>query len=493
MNISSSTDSPQIDLANIKRTPIVIALIIGAFVTLLNETLLGNALKILMDELQVNEPTIQWLTTAYMLVVGVLVPITAILQQWWTSRQMFLISMITFLIGTMIAASAPGFEMLLIGRIVQAVGTGLMLPLMMNTILVIFPPEKRGGAMGIMGLVIMFAPAIGPTLSGMIIDTLSWRWLFIIVIPLTVISIIFGIIYMKNVTVITKPKIDILSILLSTLGFGGIVYGFSSSGQHGWSDPMVYWTISVGAIALLLFTIRQLKVKNPILELRAFKFPMFTITVILIFIVMMSMFSTMILLPLFLQTVLLVTAFKSGLIMLPASILNGFMAPITGKLFDKFGPRVIIVPGIALVCVSIWLFSGIDTNTTTAQIITYHIILMIGVSLAMMPTQTHGLNQLTPELYPHGSAIFSTLQQVAGAIGTALFISRMSNEATSYMSASTNPTDPLEALLGLTAGYQAAFKMGLVLAIIALVLSFFVKMTGRERISEHSNEESPSA
>lgn len=493
MNISSSTDSPQIDLANIKRTPIVIALIIGAFVTLLNETLLGNALKILMDELQVNEPTIQWLTTAYMLVVGVLVPITAILQQWWTSRQMFLISMITFLIGTIIAASAPGFEMLLIGRIVQAVGTGLMLPLMMNTILVIFPPEKRGGAMGIMGLVIMFAPAIGPTLSGMIIDTLSWRWLFIIVIPLTVISIIFGIIYMKNVTVITKPKIDILSILLSTLGFGGIVYGFSSSGQHGWSDQMVYWTISVGAIALLLFTIRQLKVKNPILELRAFKFPMFTITVILIFIVMMSMFSTMILLPLFLQTVLLVTAFKSGLIMLPASILNGFMAPITGKLFDKFGPRVIIVPGIALVCVSIWLFSGIDTNTTTAQIITYHIILMIGVSLAMMPTQTHGLNQLTPELYPHGSAIFSTLQQVAGAIGTALFISRMSNEATSYMSASTNPTDPLEALLGLTAGYQAAFKMGLVLAIIALVLSFFVKMTGRERISEHSNEESPSA
>jgi len=476
MNTSTGTTRPsQPDLTHIKVIPIVIALIIGAFVSLLNETLLGNALPILMQDLQVTPAKIQWLTTGYMLVVGVLVPITAILQQWWTSRQMFLISICTFLVGTIFAAVAPSFEVLLLGRIIQAAGTGLMLPLMMNTILVIFPPEKRGGAMGMMGLVMMFAPAIGPTLSGIIIDRLDWRWLFIIVIPLTVISVICGALYMRNVTVVTKPKVDFLSIILSTIGFGGIVYGFSSSGDLGWSDPEVYGTLIAGGIALVLFIIRQLTVKTPILDLRAFRFPMFSLAIVLMFIVMMSMFSTMVLLPLFLQTVLLVTAFKSGLIMLPASILNGIMAPITGKMFDRFGARVIIIPGVAIITLAVWLFSNISATTSTAEIIMYHMLLMVGISLVMMPVQTHGLNQLTPELYPHGTAIFSTLSQVAGAIGTALFISRMSNSVAKNVKLLEDPNDPAQMLQAQISGYQDAFELGLVLAIVSLVLALLIR------------------
>lgn len=480
----------QPDLSNIKVIPIVIALLIGAFVSFLNETLLGNAMPILMQDLQVTPAKIQWLTTAYMLVIGVLVPITAILQQWWTSRQMFLISMSTFLVGTIIAAVAPSFSFLLIGRIVQAAGTGLMMPLMMNTILVIFPPEKRGGAMGMMGLVMMFAPAIGPTLSGVIVDHMDWRWLFIIVIPLTIISIICGMIYMRNVTVITKPKVDWLSIILSTIGFGGIVYSFSSYGdaEAGWSDPAVYGTLIAGAISLTLFVIRQLVVDSPMLNLRAFRYPMFSLTIVLIFIVMMSMFSTMVLLPLFLQTVLLITALKSGLIMLPASILNGIMAPITGKLFDRFGPRLIIIPGIALIAVAVWLFSGLNAETTTGQIIMYHVLLMVGISLAMMPIQTHGLNQLTPDLYPHGTAIFSTLTQVAGAIGTALFISRMSNAAKEQVAKLADPSDPLQLLQAQIGGYQSAFKMGFVLAILSLILALFIRKTkNSQQAQQNSN------
>lgn len=266
------------------------------------------------------------------------------MQQWISTKQLFTAAMVTFLAGTLIAAFAPTFSFLLTGRIVQAFGTGLMMPLMMNTILIIFPLEKRGAAMGLMGLVIMSAPALGPTLSGVIIDSLNWRWLFYILIPLAMISIFVGVKYLTNVMEITKPKIDILSIILSTLGFGGIVYSFSKSGDLGWSNPEVYWTLSVACLSLAWFIFRQLRIKNPILNLRTFKYPIFALMVVLMITMMMSMFSTMALLPMYLQGVLLLTAFKSGIIMLPGSIINSLMGPISGKLFDIFGPRVVIVP-----------------------------------------------------------------------------------------------------------------------------------------------------
>ncbi|WP_155592225.1 MDR family MFS transporter [Lysinibacillus cavernae] len=475
MNLSStSPTNHQLNLTNLKQGPIIFALILGAFVSLLNETLLGNALPVLMTELNVTASTIQWLTTAYMLVVGILVPITALLQQWFTTRQMFLSAMLTFLIGTIIAALSPSFFFLLIGRIIQAFGTGLMLPLLMNTILIIYPSEKRGAAMGLVGLVMLFAPAIGPTLSGVIIDSLEWRWLFYMVIPLTVISILIAFKYLQNVTELKRPKVDYLSIILSTLGFGGIVYSFSASGDLGWSDLKVLLAIIIGVLSLLFFTIRQLKIENPILDLRAFSFPMFTLPVVIMFIVMMTMFSTMALLPMFLQTVLLVTAFKSGLIMLPGSIISGIMGPIAGSLFDKYRAKSIIIPGIILVALGVFLFTTLDKDTSVLQLIVMHSLLMLGI-IFVMTSQTFGLNQLTPNLYPHGTAIFNTLSQVAGAIGTALGISKMSSGTSAYMEESNHPSNPIEKINGLTSGFHDSFMMALYLIVIALVVSLFIK------------------
>ncbi len=229
-----------LDLQKIKRMPIMVALMMGAFVATLNETLLGNALPVLMKEFQVGATTIQWLTAAYLLVVGTLIPVTALIQQWFTTRQIFLTAMITFLIGTLVAAMAPAFTLLLVGRVIQAIATGLIIPLLMNTLLNIYPAEKRGSVMGVLFLIFTFAPAIGPTLSGIIVDAMDWRWLFYTTIPITIISFIIGYYYLVNVTTITKPKVDVLSIIISTLGFGGIVYGFSASGNEGWSDLQVY-------------------------------------------------------------------------------------------------------------------------------------------------------------------------------------------------------------------------------------------------------------
>lgn len=380
-----------IDLNNIKRGPIMFALIISMFVAGLNETLMGNALPELMKSFGVSAATGQWLSTAYMLVVGVLVPVTAMMQQWFTTRQIFLSAMCLFLFGTVISAASPEFAVLLVGRIIQAIGTGMLMPLVMNVIMTIYPPEKRGGAMGMFGLVVMFAPAIGPTLSGLIVDALSWRWLFYFVIPFVLLSIIIGAAFLKNVTEVSKPRVDLLSILLSTIGFGGIVYGFSRAGEHGWSEQEVIWTIAAGSASLLLFVWRQLFLKQPVMDLRAFRYPTFALVSMLMFVLMMTFFSSA--------------------IMLPGGIVNGLMAPISGKLFDKFGPRITIIPGLTITVISLWQFTRFDEATSTGVLITVHIALMIGIALVMMPAQTAGLNQLPSHLHPHGTAILNTLQQ----------------------------------------------------------------------------------
>jgi DHA2 family lincomycin resistance protein-like MFS transporter len=279
-----------IDLNNIKRGPIMVALIVGMFVAALNETLMGNALPELMKSFGVSATTVQWLATAYLLIVGVLVPVTAVLQQWFTTRQMFLSAMSLFFVGTVVSAMSPDFGVLLVGRIIQAIGTGMLLPLTMNVIMTIYPPEKRGGAMGMLGLVVMFAPAIGPTISGLIVDGLSWRWLFYLVLPFALLSIIVGIAVLKNVSDVTKPRVDLLSIGLSTIGFGGIVFGFSKAGELGWSVPEVLWTITAGGVALALFVWRQLLLKEPVMNLRAFRYPIFALVAVLLFVLLMTFF-----------------------------------------------------------------------------------------------------------------------------------------------------------------------------------------------------------
>ncbi|MUG65293.1 MFS transporter [Paenibacillus sp. 7541] len=473
MDMGVGPGQANIDLSKIKRGPIVAALIIGAFVSILNETLLNIAFPALMTQFGIGEATVQWLSTSYLLVVGILVPVTALLQLWFTTRQMFIGAMSLFLIGTIVCGFSPVFGMLLFGRILQAVGTGLMLPVLMNTILSIYPPENRGAAMGMIGLVIMTAPAIGPTLSGFIVEALNWRWLFYLVIPLALFSIVFAAIYLKNVSVLTKPKVDYLSIILSTIGFGGIVYGFSSAGEGSWSDPLVTWCILAGVIGLGLFVWRQLTVKEPMLDLRTFKYPMFALVTVLMLVLMMSMFSTMIMLPLFLQNALGLTALAAGLVLMPGSIVNGLMAPITGRLFDKFGPRVLVIPGLSLMVIAVFLFSRIDSSWTGGNVIFIHVMMMLGISMVMMPAQTTALNQLPRLLYPHGTAIMNTLQQVAGAVGMALFISIMTAGARNY-AVTTGDLNPVEAMV---AGLHNAFIVGLVMAGIALVLGLFVKRT----------------
>ncbi|WP_438495589.1 DHA2 family efflux MFS transporter permease subunit [Paenibacillus sp. IHBB 3054] len=459
-----------------KTIPILVSLLLAGFIGMFSETALNVALTDLMQVLNITPTTAQWLTTAYLLTLGILVPISGLLLQWFTTRQLFIAAVSFSILGTFLAAISPSFEFLLTARVVQAMGTALLLPLMFNTILLIIPAEKRGGAMGLIGLVIMVAPAIGPTIAGLLIESLSWHWIFWLSLPFLVAALIFGILFMQNVSEVTKPKIDALSILLSSFGFGGIVYGFSSAGEEaGWGSPKVIIAIAIGVVALVLFAVRQLAMKQPMINLRAFKYPMFTVGVLMVFICMMVILSSMLILPMYLQQGQGYTAFKAGLLLLPGGIINGLMSPIMGRLFDKYGPKWLVIPGLALVAVSLWFFSNITPTSTVVFVIVLHSALMIGISMIMMPAQTNGINQLPLQYYPDGTAIMNTLQQVAGAIGTALAVSIMTAGSKSFMKTVTNPADPINIVPAFTHGVQNAFIFGMIMAIVGLVVAFFLK------------------
>ncbi len=470
-----STAASEPDLANIRPVPILIAFLIAGFIGLFSETALNMALGRLMIELNVISSTVQWITTGYLLTMGILIPVSALLIQWFSTRQLFVASLLFSILGAIVSGIAPSFGVLLVGRIIQAIGTGLLIPLMFNTALIIFPIHRRGTVMGLIGLVMMSAPAIGPATSGLIIEMLSWNWILWLLLPFLAFSLVYGLAYMQNVSTLTRPKIDVLSIILSTLGFGGIVYGFSLAGDKGWGDLLVISSIIIALTSLVIFSLRQLKLDSPMLDLRAFKYPMFTLGVFSVAATFMIILSTMILLPLYLQTGLGLTALAAGLVLMPGGALNGILSPFVGRVFDTHGPKWLITPGFIIMLVMLWNLSNVTTATSALMVILLHSGLMIGVSFVMMPAQTNGLNQLPRNLYPDGTALVNTLMQVSGSIGTALAITIMSASQNSFLSKVADPLAPSMASTSLTAGVQTAFILGIGLALSGLIASLFIK------------------
>ena len=461
---------------NAKTLPIMIALIIGAFFAILNETLLNIALTTLMAEFDITLSTVQWVATGFMLVMAIVIPVSPLLMGWFTTRQLFIGTMVTFLIGTVVAAFAPTFSVLLLGRMIQAIGTGLIMPIMFNVFLLIYPPHKRGKIMGIVGLVIMFAPAIGPTLSGVIVEYFGWRFLFIFVMPFTVFSILFALKYLVNITEITKPKIDWISLVYSTIGLGATIYGFSHAGESadGFMTPSVFIPIIIGLIGILLFVLRQFKLDEPLMDLRVFKFPMFAHAVVLFVIIIMMMFASELILPVFMQGPMGLTAAAAGLLLLPGSLLNGAMSPFMGALFDKVGPKVMMIPATIVLAVTMFMFSNLTAETPQWVIIAGFMLIMLSVSATMMPAETNGLNQLPKHLYPHGTAVVSTLQPLAGAIGVSVFIGLLNSRQQSYLEGAANPESEAAMTAAMVSGVEFVYFLIFIIALIAVVMSFFV-------------------
>lgn len=449
------------------RNLIVGILLAASFVTLLNQTLIIIAIPPIMTDFQIDASQAQWLTTAFMLTNGILIPITAFLIERFSSRHLLIAALTVFSIGTLIGAIAPNFSFLLVARIVQGMGAGIMMPLMQTVILTLFPPEKRGSAMGMVGLVTGFAPAIGPTLAGWLIVQFSWRSLFYTVLPVALIVLVLAFFLMKNVTAQKEVKIDFLSVVFSTFGWGGLLYGFSIAGVAGWASGLTLGTIGVGVVALFIFVRRQLKLEQPMLEFRVFSSPIFLVTTILSVLVFAMMVGTQTLLPIFAQDVASFTALESGVMLLPGALIMGFMSPITGRIFDKFGAKWLAVSGFSLITIALFSFANLSLDASLALVASIFTLLMIGTAMMMMPLMTAGINALPPHLIPHGTAMSNTIRMVGGSIGTATLISVMS-----YASLNPSFIEPKQAAME---GIQNAFMLASVLGVVGLLLAFRLK------------------
>ena len=448
---------------------IIVTLLVATFVVILNETIMNVALQRLMVDLRVDAPTVQWLSTGFMLTMAVVIPTTGFILQRLSTRAVFMLAMGLFSGGTLLAALAQGFGMLLLARIIQAGGTAIMLPLLMTTILTLVPVSRRGAVMGNVSIAISVAPAMGPTVSGLILEHFSWRFMFVFVLPIALAAFAIGAKYLTNIGDSEKTRLDALSVLLTVPAFGGLVYGLSQvggghGGQAGPGTPALL-ALAVGVVAMLAFVLRQLRLQKseaPLLDLRAFNFRMFTVSVLLLVVAMIALFGAVILLPLYLQEIRGLKSLETGLALLPGGLAMGLLGPFIGRVFDKVGPLPLTVTGSALMVVALWQFSRLDADTPVWWIVALHVALSLGLALLFTPAFTTGLNPLPPHLYSHGSAIMSTLQQVAGAAGTALLVSIYA---------------VVSAAAGMVAGMQAAFLTAAVIALAAVVLSAMMRKT----------------
>ncbi len=444
-------------------------MIFGTFVTVLNQTVVTPAQPSIMAEMGIDAATVQWLTTGFTLVNAIMIPVTAYLTDKHSTKALYIISLAIFAVGSLLAGIAPNFAVLLVGRLLQAAGAGILMPMVMTVLMLTFPPERRGSAMGIFGIVIAFAPAIGPSVAGLVIDSFGWRILFYAIAALIAIVIAVSVFALKRTEPLNPAAhLDKISVVMSTVGFGALLYGFSTIGSVGLNASDSIITL-VGLVVLVLFFRRQLKMEQPMLNVRVLANRRFLIGTVIGMIVQASLLAAGVLMPIYLQSYMDYSATVSGLVIMPGAILMGIMNPFAGRLFDKYGPRVLSIIGLTVLTVSTVGFATLTSATNVVWITIIYTVRMFSLSLVNMPITTWAMNALDNKVLNHGTSVNNTLRQVSGSLGTALLVSIDAFVAGS-MSGSMGTVEA--GILGVNAAFFAA----VVLSAIALGLTIaFVK------------------
>ncbi|MFJ7777222.1 DHA2 family efflux MFS transporter permease subunit [Streptomyces yangpuensis] len=455
-------------------TAVLRILVLSTFVVLLNETIMVNAIPRLMREFDVTAAAAGWLSTAFMLTMAVVIPVTGWFLQRVTTRTAFGLAMALFLAGTVLAAAAPAFPVLLAARVIQASGTAVMMPLLMTTLMTLVPPHDRGRVMGNITLVISVAPALGPAVSGVLLQLGSWRLLFLAVIPVAGAMALFGRRELINIGEPQAAPIDWLSVPLAAAGFGALVYGLSGLGAENAAQAAVSPVVVtlVGAVLVGLFVWRQLALQRsstPLLDLRALASRHFSMALGLMCLSFMALMGAFILLPIYLQEVCGLTSLQTGLLLIPGGLTMGLLGPQVGKLYDRFGAPRLVVPGAALTALCLALFALTAERTSPWLVLVLHVALSAGMAFVFTPVFTSGLSVLPPHLYPHGSAILGSLQQVAAAAGTALVISVMSGHAATAAAEGADTTGAL------AVGIRWGFGVGAVLGALAVLVALLIR------------------
>ncbi|HDW7716236.1 TPA: DHA2 family efflux MFS transporter permease subunit [Staphylococcus aureus] len=502
----------------VSRGKILAALLFGMFIAILNQTLLNVALPKINTEFNISASTGQWLMTGFMLVNGILIPITAYLFNKYSYRKLFLVALVLFTIGSLICAISMNFPIMMVGRVLQAIGAGVLMPLGSIVIITIYPPEKRGAAMGTMGIAMILAPAIGPTLSGYIVQNYHWNVMFYGMFIIGIIAILVGFVWFKLYQYTTNPKADIPGIIFSTIGFGALLYDFSEAGNKGWGSVEIETMFAIGIIFIILFVIRELRMKSPMLNLEVLKFPTFTLTTIINMVVMLSLYGGMILLPIYLQNLRGFSALDSGLLLLPGSLIMGLLGPFAGKLLDTIGLKPLAIFGIAVMTYATWELTKLNMDTPYMTIMGIYVLRSFGMAFIMMPMVTAAINALPGRLASHGNAFLNTMRQLAGSIGTAILVTVMTTQTTQHLSAfgeeldKTNPVvqDHMRELASQYGGQEGAMKVLLqfvnklatvegindafivatIFSIIALILCLFLQSNKKAKATAQKLEAS---
>lgn len=457
-----------------RRAGITIAILaVSAFVMILNETVLSVALPPIMADFGIAAEQGQWLTTGFLLTMAVVIPTTGFLIQRCTTRALFIGALALFAAGSLLAALAPGFEALLLGRIVQAGGTAVILPLLMTTTLTTVPARHRGTMLGLTSVVISVAPAIGPTVSGIVVQTWSWHSLFWMMAVIAVLALILGAAAIRTGGETRAVPLDVWSVLLSLLAFGGIVFALATAGatlRGEWSGPVA---LGVGILALVVFATRQVRLQRrsdgALLDLRPFRKRDFSVSVVIVMVAMATMLGTVIVLPIHLQGAMGLSVLATGLVMLPGGLAQGLLAPFIGRISDKVGPRPLVIPGAVLLAGGQWWSSTLTATTEIGIVIAMNVVFCIGLALLMTPLMSAALGGLDPRFYGHGSAIMNTLQQLAGAAGTAVLVAAMGIGVAAAASSGLSAADAQ------SSGTQLAFTVGGALGVVAIVAAPFVR------------------
>lgn len=443
----------------------VTIMMFGAFFGVLNQTILSTVLPFIMDDMNISSSQAQWLVTLFMLMIGIIIPITALLTEKLGSRKLFLISIFLLTIGSIVAWWAQSFPILLIGRGIQGLGAGALMPLIQTVLFSIFPPNKRGTAMGMFGLVIGFAPAIGPPIASWITNLSSWRILFMIISILMILIFILSLIFVRETIEREYVKIDNTSIILSTIGFSSLLFVSSTISTLEINNLIVIIVSLISVIAIYAFVVRQLKMEHPVLDFKVFQVRGFTIPIVNIVLMFTLFLGNMTIIPLYLQTMRSYDVSISGLVLLIGGLIMGGFAPLMGKLYDKYGGRPISIISMLLICTSMLMFMFMNDKTSILYIMIAISIQSIGNSGIITPMTTESINMLPKRLIPHGSSMNNTLRQIGAAIGTA-FLVGMLNTGTTTVNGQVQYD-----------GIFLTYSIGLCISIAGLIFSIAMRKT----------------
>ncbi|MCC0694192.1 MDR family MFS transporter [Clostridioides sp. ES-S-0048-02] len=447
------------------RNMIFAVLLIGSIVGSLLQTSLTTALPVMMGDLNISATTAQWLTSAYTLAMGIMVPATAFLIRRFPTKPLFISAMSLFAVGLLLSASASSFTPLLFGRILQAMGNGVLLSMTQVIILTIYPAEQMGSIMGIYGLAAGAAPIFAPTLAGIVIDIFNWQAIFWFSLVISIIDIIIASRVLQNVIETKKQSFDTFSMILCAVGFSGLLLGLGNIGTTEFFSINIALPLFVGIVSIIVFSLRQIHSKEPFLELRILKNKSYRLAVIISMLLYVVMMAGSTLIPIYIQTIRGFSATKCGLIMMPGSLVMALISPFAGRFYDRFGIRKLVVCGSIFLAISCLGVSFVGEDTSVLYISAFYIIRLIAIGLIMMPIVTWGMSVLGEKNIAHGTALLTSLRTIAGAIGSAVFVAVMTT-ATVTSRGMTNATANVF-------GMDVAFICISIVAVVQLLVAFF--------------------